>query len=138
MHRSVAYFAVLVSFASPCAAQDPPVGMVLLPKEPLVLFDRPPSGLFAAPTAKAVVQDRGQGIEVQALVPDPQSPQGYAVQAQPAPAGEGLLVTDYIDIYQGQGLARWVHVVPAGPAAAAQPDGGASEGWTPLPPGLGE
>ncbi len=135
MPRAALRLAVLLCAAGPGHAQDSPVGTILVPTEPLVLFDNPPSGLFSTPTATAVAQDRGLGTEIQALMPDPFAPQGYVAAAAPEVAGGGLVVTDFVDVFQGDGLARWVRVVPADQTnAPTLPGGDPVQGWVLLPP----
>lgn len=135
MRQTALAAAILAALPLPGRAQESPVGTILAPTDPLVLFDNPPSVLFNAPTATAVLQDRGIGTEIQPLAPDPAAPQGYVAAAPPQVADGGLVVTDYIDVFQGDAMARWAQVAPADPAnAMTLPGGQPLQGWVLLPP----
>lgn len=135
MHRFTlmtrAIFCLSICFGLPLHAQMPesPVGAVVSPKAPVVLFEAPPSNVFRqAPQAKGVFQPSGGRTAYYKLHRDGAAPGGYALDDDPTRPSGPLVVTDYVDVYQGKDLNRWIRVAPeadGNPAAAAQP-----EGWT--------
>jgi hypothetical protein len=108
---------------------ESPVGSVVSPKAPVVLFDAPPSNVFTpAPEAKGVFQTSDGQTSYYKLQPDKSASGGYAVDPNPTLPKGPLVITDYVDVYQGKDLNRWIQVAPSAtvdPATTQQP-----EGWT--------
>lgn len=129
MTRAIVCLSICFGLPAHAQTSGSPVGSVVSPKAPVVLFEAPPSNVFApAPQAKGVFQPSDGQTAYYRLEQDKSASGGYALDpAPPLPSGP-LVVTDYVDVYQGKDLNRWIKVAPApggDAAAAAQP-----QGWT--------
>lgn len=111
------------------AQEAPPVGTILLPQAPTVLYDRPPNAVFgeaSAPTA--VVRGGDQGAELFRVKPDAANPGSFAVAPDAPVDATGLKVLGSVEVYKGDQLQRWIQVAPqdaGGNEVAAE-----LKGWT--------
>ncbi len=90
----------------PAGAQD--LGNTIVPDQPLVVYDSPPTGIFKDPNPIGLLRASGQEVALYGLAPDPKG--GFTVGAQrPSHPGD-FAIQGIQDVAEGFSTKRWLQI----------------------------
>ncbi|WP_208352808.1 hypothetical protein [Pseudaestuariivita rosea] len=82
-----------------------------MPKKNVVLYSAPPNAVFTqSATAKGVLGVRGGTVALYPLSPSQKNTRDFVLQKPTAQLPRGVQVSNYVDIWQGKQMVRWVEL----------------------------